>query len=116
MRKALTHHQKTIFLWYRLIPVSTFSIYGLLLPEGLLLLELLLRPAEEREREGEDERLALDRELELLRFILREGELLLFMLLLLELELRLRFMLREGEELLLRFTLELLFELERLGL
>lgn len=36
------------------------------------------------------------------------------MLLLFELELR--FMLREGEVLRLRFTLELLFELERLGL
>ena len=36
------------------------------------------------------------------------------MLLLFELELR--FMLREGEELLLRLALELLFELERLGL
>ena len=40
--------------------------------------------------------------------------LLLFMLLLLELELR--FMLREGDELLLRFAFELLLELERLGL
>lgn len=36
------------------------------------------------------------------------------MLLLLELELR--FMLREGDELLLRFAFELLLELERLGL
>lgn len=76
MRKALTHHQKTIFLTNRMYLSIYFSVYGLLLPEGLLLLELLLRPAEEREREGEEERFTLDLELELLRFMLREGELL----------------------------------------